>query len=139
MVLAVETTPANTHDSQLFEALIDRVNPEAKTRCYADKGYAGQDRVNYLAEKKLKNGIQSKAYRNRPLSRRAIERNKLISKLRYIVERTFGGQKRWFGAGTARYVGWAATHTQHLLEAICYNLKRAPKLYMNKLAQEAVG
>ena len=109
---------------------------EKGTRCYADKGYAGQDRVNYLARKKLKNGIQSKAHRNRPLSSRAIQRNKLISKLRYIVERTFGGQKRWFDAGTARYVGWAATHTQHVLEAICYNLKRAPQLYIIKLTEQ---
>ena len=136
LILAVETTPANTHDSQVFEALINQVNPEKGTRCYADKGYAGQDRVNYLAGKGLKNGIQSKAYRNRPLSRRAIQRNKLISKLRYIVERTFGGQKRWFDAGTARYVGWAATHTQHVLEAICYNLKRAPQHYIIKLTAQ---
>ena len=139
LVLAVETTPAKVHDSRLYEPLVDRVNPAPGTPCYADKGYFGKDRTDYLAGKKLKNGIQGKAFRNRPLKPRDIERNKLISKLRYAVERTFGDQTRWFRAGTTRYVGWAATHTQHVLEAICYKLKRAPQLYLNQLAAQPMG
>ncbi len=53
--------------------------------------------------------------------------NKLIAKKRYVIERTFGGIKKWFRAGVARYKGIAKTHTQHVLEAIAYNLKRAPR------------
>ena len=138
MVLAVETTPANTHDSQVFTTVVERSNPRKATRCYADKGYVGQDRDDWLVEKKLKNGIHYKAYRNRPLTERQKQVNHLISKVRWAVERTFGGQVRWFGAGKARYIGLAATHTQHVLEAICYNLKRAPGRYLEKQKREAL-
>ena len=58
--------------------------------------------------------------------------NKLISKQRYKVERTCGGMKRWFGAGKARYVGLSKTHSQHVLEAIAYNLYRSPGIIMSK-------
>ena len=51
--------------------------------------------------------------------------NSLISKKRWVVERTFGGMRRWFGCGKARYVGLYKTHTKYLLEAIAYNLYRA--------------
>ena len=48
------------------------------------------------------------------------------------MERTLGGMKRWFNCGLARYVGLAKTHTQHLLEAIAYNLYRAPGIMPKK-------
>ncbi|ATA72115.1 hypothetical protein CGC49_01565 [Capnocytophaga sp. H4358] len=54
--------------------------------------------------------------------------NKLISKTLWVVERTFGSQKRWFGVGVTRLKGLAKVHTQHILEAIAYNLKRSPKM-----------
>lgn len=138
LVMAVETTSANVHDNVPFKNLIDRVAAPG-SRCYADKGYAGQKMDDYLKTKRMRNGIQRKGWRNRPLTERDLVRNRLISKYRYKVERTFGGQVRWFGAGTARYVGLAATHAQHVLEAICYNLKRAPRLYIDKLKMEVMG
>ena len=45
-----------------------------------------------------------------------------------IIERTAGSIKRWFNAATARYIGLAKTHTQHLMEAIAYNLYRSPNI-----------
>ena len=72
-----------------------------------------------------------KASKSKPLSNWELKFNKGISKLRYKIERTFGGMKRWFGAGTCRYVGLAKTHTQHLLEAMAYNLYRSPGLIMS--------
>jgi IS5 family transposase len=61
--------------------------------------------------------------------------NKLVSKTRYIVEHGFGGQKRWFGAGEARYHGLARTHVQHVTKAIAYNLKMLPSLEKKRLVQ----
>ncbi|MFB9120042.1 transposase [Bergeyella porcorum] len=54
--------------------------------------------------------------------------HRLISKTCWVVERTFGSQKRWFGVGCTRLKGLAKVHTQHILEAIAYNLKRSPKM-----------
>ena len=72
-----------------------------------------------------------KASKSRDLSDWERKFNKGISKLRYKIERTFVSMKRWFGAGVARYVGLAKTHTQHLLEAMSYNLYRSPGIVMS--------
>ena len=73
----------------------------------------------------------NKAYRNRPLTHWQRLFNKLISKTRWVVERTFGSIKKWFGGHKARYVGLAKTHTQHILQATNYNLKRAPGIIVS--------
>jgi len=57
--------------------------------------------------------------------------NVAISKIRYRVERTFGSIHRWFGGGTARYVGLAKTHAQHIMEAVAYNLYRMPGIIVS--------
>jgi len=56
----------------------------------------------------------------------------MVSKIRYTVERTFGSIRRWFSAGTARYVGIEKMHMQHLMEAIAYNLYWSPGIVMSK-------
>jgi len=102
-------------------------------------GYQVPDNVTLLKSpvknRKVKNRIQHKVYKNRPLTEWQKKYNRLISKKRWVVERTFGGMRRWFGCGTARYVGLAKTHTQHLLEAIAYNLYRAPGIILYLMGQ----
>ena len=67
-------------------------------------------------------------YRNAviPLTKWENRFNKLVGQTRFKVERTFGGIKRWFNGGVARYRGIEKMHTQNLMEAICYNLYRSP-------------
>ena len=78
-----------------------------------------------------------KAYRNRPLTPWQVRFNKLISKTRWVVERTFGSIKKWFGGGIARYMGLKKTHTQHVLQAIAYSLKRAPVIIVSNSLKSA--
>ena len=131
--MGVHTTTANEHDSNGLEPLIKKVDPDfLKQGVYTDKGYKVPKNDERLKSKEIKNRIQRKAYRNRPLTKWEKLFNKLISKSRYVVERTFGGMKRWFGAGVARYKGLALTHTQHVLEAIAYNLYRTPGIIMSR-------
>ncbi len=73
--------------------------------------------------------------KNRPLTQRQLQRNSLISKARYVVERTFGSQARWFGAKVLRYRDKAKAHAWHILQAMAYNLKRLPRLYVNRQTQ----
>ena len=126
LILKVITTPANESDIKHLENLLKDVDLEKGTPVFGDKGYASAENRKLLKDKNLKDRLQHKAQRGKPLSKWAITFNKLISKTRYKVERTFGGQRRWFKAGLARYVGQAKTHTQHLMEAMAYNLYRAP-------------
>jgi IS5 family transposase len=84
-----------------------------------------------VKNRKVKNRVQHKAFKNKPLTELQKQYNRLISKKRWVVERTFGGMRRWFRTGLARYVGLAKTHTQPLLEAIAYNLYRVPGIIMS--------
>ncbi len=59
--------------------------------------------------------------------------NKIVSKTRYKIERTLGSMVVWFGVGKARYVGLAKTNSQHLIEAIAFNLYRSPQMIMQQL------
>lgn len=127
LVVAVHTTAANEHDSKGLIPLLKKTPKGHKDKgVSADKGYKVPDNDLFLEKDKIKNRVMHKAYRNRPLTPWQVRFNKLISKTRWVVERTFGSIKKWFGGGAARYMGLKKTHTQHVLQAIAYNLKRAP-------------
>ncbi|MFV0573602.1 MAG: transposase [Xanthomarina gelatinilytica] len=79
-----------------------------------------------LKKRKLKNHILKKAKKDQPLTYWEKRFNTFIGKTRFKVESTFGGIKRWFGGGQARYIGIEKMHTQNLMEALCYNLYRSP-------------
>ena len=69
-----------------------------------------------------------KAQKGMKLTERQRELNNAISKMRCLIERTFGSIRRWFSGGQCRYRGLERTHTQNILEAMAYNLKRMPGL-----------
>lgn len=129
LVIAVHTTAANVHDSRILEPLLDEAALTAGTRLHADKAYRSMAHNAMLKRKALKNGMHYRAARNNALTPRQKQFNRGVSGLRYTIERTFGGMKKWFGAGVARYRGMAKMHTQHALEAMAYNLKRLPVLW----------
>jgi IS5 family transposase len=126
LVLGVLTTKASTNEISILEEVLNTANLPKHIPLMADKGYQSQKNEEVLKKKKLKNRILKKAKKNQPLTRWEKLFNKLIGKTRYKVERTFGGIKRWFNGGKARYRGLAKMHTQNLMEAIGYNLYRSP-------------
>lgn len=126
IVLRVVTTAANVHEIANLKEVLEEVELPEHIPLYADKGYASQANRDLVKSRKLKDRIQKKAVRGRALTQREKQFNKLISKVRYKVERTFGSISRWFQSKEARYRGLAKTHTQHLLEAMAYNLYRTP-------------
>lgn len=128
LVLGVLTTTASKNEIANLEEVLETVNVELPKDIplKADKGYQSKKNVKLLKQRKLKNHILKKAYKNKPLTRWEKKFNKLIGKTRFKVERTFGGIIRWFNGGLARYRGLEKTHTQNLMEAMCYNLYRSP-------------
>jgi transposase, IS5 family len=125
-VLGIHTTSANQSDTKNLRPAIDKVELKARTAVFADKGYASAENDELLRTKKLKNRILNKAQKNKPLTEMEKQINKKISQTRYKIERVFGSIKRWFRAGEARYVGLQKMHSQHLIQALCYNLYRIP-------------
>ena len=111
-------------------SLIDQCNLPKGTRLCGDKGYTSKAHRDYLKSKNIKDGIQHKAVKGKLLSKNQKTRNKLITKIRFVVERTFGGQALWFGGKNLRYVGLDKAHGWHVLLAMAYNLKRLPVLWV---------
>ncbi len=126
LVLGVVTTKASVNEISNLEQVLESADLPEGISVKADKGYQSEKNNELLKKKKLKNHIMKKAKKNKPLTEWEKKFNKLIGKTRFKVERTFGGIKRWFNGGFARYRGLAKMHTQNLMEAICYNLYRSP-------------
>lgn len=66
-----------------------------------------------------------KAVRGRPLNDQQKFMNQEISKLRYIVEQTYGTLKRRFLFYRSAYMGIKKTLGQAYLKAMCLNLLKA--------------
>jgi IS5 family transposase len=126
LVLGVLTTKASTNEIANLEQVLDTADLPEGIPLKGDKGYQSTKNEEILRKRKLKNHILKKAKKNKPLTHWELKFNKLIGKTRFKVERTFGGIKRWFSGGIARYRGISKMHTQNLMEAVCYNLYRSP-------------
>jgi IS5 family transposase len=131
LVLGVVTTKASVNEISNLAEVLDAAELPEGIALKADKGYQSQKNNDLLEKRKLKNHILKKAKKNKPLTYWEKKFNKLIGKTRFKVERTFGGIKRWFQGGVARYRGLAKMHTQNLMEAMCYNLYRSPRIVMS--------
>ena len=132
LIIGVHTTTANEYDSRGLKPLPDKIPKHHKKQgIYGDKGYKVPANNELLKKHNIKNRLMNKAYRNRPLTPWQQLFNKLISKTRWVMERTFGSITKWFGGDQARYMGLDKTHTQHILQAIAYNLKRAPRIIVS--------
>lgn len=138
LVIGVKTTQASTHDSQVFAELVSDANLPIACEVQADKAYKSKRHDDYLNKHRLKNGTQYRSTRGKPLTKAQTKHNKQVAKTRYMVERTFGSMVRWFGSGTARYIGIDKTHSQHVLESIAYKLKRMPNLMTKQIRKQGV-
>lgn len=132
LVLGIVTTAANESDIKHLDDVLEKINPPKGAWVKADKGYKSAENDEHLKKRKLRNHIMHKATRGKDLTPKEQARNKAISKTRYKVERTFGSITNWFKSTHARYVGIEKMHTQHLMEAIAYNLYRSPGIIMSK-------
>lgn len=130
LVKALITTPANCADTVVLPDLLEKSELTQGVSVLADKSYCSKKNSAYLLERGLIDGIMLKVQKGMKFSERQREFNKFISKTRCLIERTFGGIRRWFMGGRCRYRGLERTHTQNVLEAMAYNLKRMPGLLM---------
>ena len=128
LVESVITTPANCADTVVLPELIEKAELTQGVSVLADKGYCSKKNSACLLERGLIDGIMLKVQKGMKLTERQRELNNAISKIRCLIERTFGSIRRWFSGGRCRYRGLERTHTQNILEAMAYNLKRMPRL-----------
>ncbi len=121
LVLAAHITPANHSDTGELEKLVLDSHLPEQARVYADKGYTSEKNSQILKKYRCKNGIMSRAWKNRPLTGRDRQRNKLISQKRYVVERVFGTLKGPYSMGRASYIGTLKVQGELLLSGSVQN------------------
>ena len=124
-VIGGHVTPANVADTTELEKLIDASNLPKNSFVLADKGYASEKNRTLLKDKGYQDGIMDRAARNKPLT--IVQRiiNRLISSVRYKVERSIGTLKRGYHFSRMRYKGLKKGNMEFLLNATAFNLKKA--------------
>ena len=120
-VKVVKVTAGNVHDSQELSELLTGTEEEV----YGDSAYCGKSIADMLEERGIKNKINRRAYRNKPLTETDGEHNRTMSSVRYVVERTFGAFKRHYGAAKTRFLGISKVQNWITVISIAHNLKKA--------------
>jgi IS5 family transposase len=129
-VLATMVTPASVHDTNYLPYLtIASCHTEDPIKeVYADKGYHGEPNRSFLHLNEIQDGIMRKDSSTAKITAIEIERNKRISKKRYIVEQYFGLSHLHYGAYRARFTTMAKNLWDTMCRQMAFNLFRGSKL-----------
>jgi IS5 family transposase len=129
-VLATTMTPASVHDTNYlpYLAIASCHTKEPIETIYADKGYFGEPNRSFLHLNKIKDGIMRKDTRTAKLTEIEKERNKQISKKRYIVEQYFGLSHLYDGAYRARFTTIVKNVWDTMCRQMAFNIFRGTKL-----------
>mgnify|MGYP001826487157 FL=1 len=129
-ILATTLTASSVNDTNLLQycTAFSRHTKQSIEKVYADKGYAGFPNRNFLAENKIADGIMRKNSTTATLTKYEIDRNKKISKLRYIVEQYFGISHLQDRANQARFTDIAKNKVDCWYRQAAYNISRGLKL-----------
>jgi IS5 family transposase len=129
-VLATTLTPASDHDSKYlpYLAIASCHTKDPIKKIYADKGYYGEPNRFFLHLNDIQDGIMRKDTINARLTEIEKERNRQISKKRYVVEQYFGLSHLHDGAYRARFT----TIVKNIWDAMCrqmaFNIFRGSRL-----------
>ena len=129
-ILATTLTPASIHDTNYlpYLALASCHSKKPIKKIYADKGYYGEPNRSFLNLNDIQDGIMRKDTKTAKLTKIEIERNKQISKKRYIVEQYFGLSHLHTGAQRARFTTIIKNSWDAMCRQMAFNLFRGSKL-----------
>ena len=113
------SSPANEHDSQCFETIINYGDKEV----FADSAYRSKESMKLLRKLKVKAQISQKGTRTQKLTKRQEAANRIKSRTRCRVEHVFGDQSH-YGADTIRTIGMFRAARGIGLGNLVYNLRR---------------
>jgi IS5 family transposase len=129
-ILATIHSPASVHDTNFLQycTVFSRHTNKPIKIVYADKGYAGEPNRNFLSENKIADGIMRKDSTTAKLTELEIERNKKISKVRYIVEQYFGISHLHDTAKRARFTTIGKNNLDAWFRQAAFNVFRGMKI-----------
>jgi IS5 family transposase len=133
-VLATVLSKASVHDTNYFTycTLYSRHTKHPLAIVYADKGYAGEPNRTFLSLNKFKDGIMRKDSKTAKLTEYEIERNKKISKVRYIVEQYFGLSHLHDKGQRARFTTIEKNHIDIWFRQVAFNIKRGLNIFQKQ-------
>jgi transposase, IS5 family len=125
-VLASELTSASVNDSIYLPYCVAMSfhTDECIRKVYADKGYHGKPNREFLYINGIEDGIMRRDSCNAKLTEHERERNRQISKKRYIVEQYFGLSHLHNGAQRARFTRLIKNAIDVLFRQMAFNLFR---------------
>lgn len=126
LVRDYSVTPASTHDSEVFEELLDAANTSRDV--YADSAYRSKDSLEFLGSHGYREHLQRKGCRNRALSEWERSGNRTRSKIRSRVEHVFGLQVQRAGSLIVRTVGIVRAKVKIGLRNLAFNIDRFASL-----------
>jgi transposase, IS5 family len=115
-------TDASVHDSQALDELLDM--SDAGQDLYADSAYTGEKHERTITKYKMKNQVNEKGYRNKPLTEEQRASNRYKSKTRARVEHIFGFMEQSMNGLFIRSVGIARAAGIIGLINLTYNIFR---------------
>lgn len=129
-VPATEMTPASHHGSPYLPLCVAGSchTEEPIKKVFADKGYFGKPNREFLSMNKIEDGIMRKATTGTELTEYEMERNKAISKFRYIVEQYFGLSHLYNKANRARFPKMLKNAMDALFRQMAFNCFRASRI-----------
>ena len=117
-----EVTPASTHDSNVFEQLLDKNNSNRDV--WADSAYGSKQKREYLYEHGFRCQVQRKGYRYKKLTQRQRQGNYQRAKIRSRIEHVFGVQTMRAGNLLIRTIGLLRAKAKIGLRNLAYNIDR---------------
>jgi len=115
-------TDAATHDSQVFDELLDESNTNRDV--FADSAYRSKDRLKILFQGRFREHLQRKGCRHQKLTEREKRGNYTRSKTRCRVEHVFGVQAMMAGDLILRTIGIVRARAKIGLRNLAYNMFR---------------
>lgn len=122
LIRAYAVTEASTHDSQVFEELLDDANSSRDV--WADSAYRSKDALDTLAQEGFREHLQRKGCRHKTLTEREKKGNHTRSKVRSRVENIFGVQAQRAGNLILRAIGLTRATAKIGLRNLAYNIDR---------------
>ena len=123
-------TPALHHESPYlpYRTIYSLHTDKILKKVYADKGYFGVPNQDFLNLNDIEDGIMRKDTTTAKLTEYEIDRNKKLSKKRYIVEQYFGLSHLHNKAKQARFTTIIKNTIDTMFRQFAFNLNRGSKL-----------
>ena len=138
LVISEQATPANVHDSQVFDSLLGKARRRGRD-VWADSAYRSRDHERGLKRRGFRSHVHERGSRGHPLIAVQQRRNRTKSRVRVRVEHVFATMTQ-MGGMFVRSIGRERMRAWTTMKTLTYNLKRLEALIrLEKLPIDGIG